>query len=364
MSSSGKIIEEVQVVEIFWNSYLLFYWARTMTTVSELQLSTQTLFGDFTKKSQSWLVDIDTLEFAQQLDKEDPLKDFRKRFNYPKKKNLSGVNLDDLKDENEESIYFCGHSLGLQLKSVDNSVHQVLQDWAEKGVECHFLGNLPAAESDKPLKEKMAYLVGALPEEIAIMNGLTVNIHILLATFYKPTPERYKILMVGGGFSSDLYAMQSHVTLRGYDPEESLLFLQPTSDDYIINPEDILELIEKEGKSIAVIHMEGVHFYTGQLFNMKEITRAGHKQGCVVAFDLAHAIGNVQLQLHDWNVDFAMWCTYKYLNSGPGCMGAAFVHQRHTKGPKGILPALRGWWGLSDKRKFSFDQEFTPAVGR
>ncbi|GFT96220.1 kynureninase [Nephila pilipes] len=333
-----------------------------MLSVPEIQTNS-TPFHDFMKRSKAWSLDIDSEEFAQQMDREDPLREFRKLFHYPKKRFLLNVDEENLEDENEETIYFCGHSLGLQLKSVKATVKNVLKDWAQQGVECHFNGSLPAAHCDKSLKEKMAYLAGALPEEVTAMNGLTVNIHMLLASFYRPTAMRHKILMVTNGFHSDLYAVQSHIELRGYDPEESMIFLKPRPGSDIINTEDIRKMIEKEGKNIAVIFLEGVHFYTGQLFDMKEITRMGHEKGCVVGFDLAHAIGNVPLQLHDWNVDFAIWCTYKYLNSGPGCMGAAYCHERHMQGDNAIIPAIRGWWGLSDKKKFAFDQEFTPAEG-
>ncbi|CAL1290666.1 unnamed protein product [Larinioides sclopetarius] len=357
----GKYISSALVkIRIF--PFIAHESKRNICSVSEAQLN-NILFNDFMRKSKSWILDVDSEAFARQLDKDDPLRDFRKRFYYPKKKYLSGVDPQSLLDENEESIYFCGHSLGLQLKSIESSVENVLKSWAERGVECHFSGNLPAAFCDKPLKENMAYLVGALPEEVTAMNGLTVNIQLLLATFYRPTEERNKILMVANCFHSDLYAVRSHITLRGYDPDESLIFLKPQSDDFLVSSEDIREVIGREGKNIALIFLEGVHFYTGQLFDMGEITRLGHEQGCVVGFDLAHAIGNVQLQLHDWNVDFAVWCTYKYLNSGPGCMGGAFVHQRLTQGKNGILPAMRGWWGLSEKTKFDFDDEFTPAEG-
>lgn len=333
-----------------------------MLCVPEIQPN-NTLFYDFMNKSKTWSLDIDSEDFAKQMDSEDPLKDFRKRFHYPKKRFLMNVDPNSMENENEEAIYFCGHSLGLQLKSVESLVRNVMKDWAQKGVECHFNGSLPAVHCDKSLKEKMAYLVGALPEEVVAMNGLTVNIHMLLASFYRPTAQRHKILMVADGFHSDLYAVQSHIELRGYDPKESIIFLKPRAESDIINTEDIRKTIEKEGKNIALIFLEGVHFYTGQLFDMKEITRAGHEKGCIVGYDLAHAIGNVPLQLHDWNVDFAMWCTYKYLNSGPGCMGGAFCHQKRMQGENAIIPANRGWWGLTDKKKFSFDQEFTPAEG-
>ncbi|KAG8180527.1 hypothetical protein JTE90_007480 [Oedothorax gibbosus] len=321
------------------------------------------LAHEFLSLSSSWSLDIDSKEFAKKLDDEDPLKEFRKRFHYPKKKGLSGVDSESLVDDNEECIYLCGQSLGLQLKTIKNTLQDVLYDWASRGVECHFNGYLPAAFCDVPIKDKMAYLVGAQREEVAIMNGLTVNIHMMLGTFYNPTSEKHKVLMLAGGFHSDLYAVQSHVSMRGYDPEDSIIFLNPRKGEYTINPNDIMQVIEEEGHSISLIFLEGVHYYTGQLFDMKEITAAGHAQGCIVGWDLAHAVGNVKLKLHDWKVDFAVWCTYKYLNSGPGSLGAIFSHSRHTQGVNGVLPSMAGWWGLPDKKKFAFEREFCPSEG-
>ncbi|XP_054710920.1 kynureninase-like [Uloborus diversus] len=319
------------------------------------------LHYDFAARAKSWSIEVDSLDYARRLDKDDPLRNFRKLFYYPKKKSFVEGS-ETVEDENEDCIYFCGHSLGLQLKSIEHNLQSVLQNWADRAVESHFNGDLPAALCDIPLKENMAYLVGAEPDEIAIMNGLTVNIHFMLSTFYQPTEERHKILMVDNGFHSDLYAVQSHIKFRGYDYQKSIVFLKPRPGEQLINPKDIMNVIEQQGKEIALIFMEGVHFYTGQLFDMKNITRAGHKQGCTVGFDLAHAAGNVELHLHDWDVDFGLWCTYKYLNSGAGSMGAIFVHRKHTS-ENIILPALRGWWGLSNEKKFDLSRTFEPAPG-
>ncbi|XP_042898804.1 kynureninase-like isoform X2 [Parasteatoda tepidariorum] len=328
-----------------------------------INLESSLMYNEFIKKSQKWSSSMDSLEFAKRMDKEDPLGEYRKLFNYPKKKDISGVCLRNISDGEEECIYLCGQSLGLQLKSTESKVQDALNNWAIRGVDSHFTGEFPAALSDQPLKEQMANLVGAETNEIAFMNALTVNIHFMLASFYRPSENRYKILMVEGGFHSDLYAVQSHVKLRGYDPEESIVFLKPEEGEHIVRPQKVLSFIKEEGENIALIYLEGVHYYTGQLFDMKAITKAGHEQGCMVGFDLAHAVGNVKLKLHEWNIDFAVWCSYKYLNSGAGNMGAIFCHSKHTQGANQIMPALRGWWGLDFKRKFTFDKEFTAAAG-
>lgn len=317
---------------------------------------------EFAVRSKSWSIDVDSPDFAMRMDKEDPLQSFRKLFHYPKKKCVRHDDIkDNSKDDEENCIYFCGHSLGLQPKTLENELHDAITNWAKRGVQCHFYGKYPAASSDNMLKENMAYMIGSETNEVALMNSLTVNIHVLLSSFYKPTLQRHKILMLEQGFPSDLYAVQSHVRLRGYDPANTIVFMKPRPGSHLINPKDVLSFIEKEGDKFALIFLEGVHFYSGQLFDMKNITRVGHKKGCVVGFDLAHAVGNVKLHLHEWNVDFAMWCTYKYLNSGPGSMGAIFVHSRHMKGTNQIFPMMAGWWGISDK--FSMSRVFEAADG-
>lgn len=315
----------------------------------------------FSNKSKLWALDIDSLDFARQLDMDDPLQEFRKRFHYPKKKYIMGNDANDSSDDDEECIYFCGHSLGLQLKSIENELQDVTKNWARRAVESHFHGKFPAASCDGLLKENMAYLVGAEANEVAVMNGLTVNIHVMLSSFYRPTTQRHKILMLDNGFHSDLYAVRSHVRLRGYEPDESIVFLKPKPGNHLLNPKDILSFIEERGEEFAIIFLEGVHFYTGQLFDMKRITKVAHKKCCIVGFDLAHAIGNVELHVHDWNIDFAMWCTYKYMNCGAGSLGAIFVHNRHTSGKNPVIPMMAGWWGISDK--FSLSREFNAAEG-
>lgn len=315
-------------------------------------------------KAKEWNVEENSLEFAHLMDKEDPLRDFRKLFHYPKKKTLPHVDLQQLENDDEETIYFCGHSLGLQLKSTESYLQEVLNNWAEKGVHSHFHGYLPAALCDLPLKEKMGQLVGAYEDEIVVMNGLTVNIHLLLASFYRPTPERYKILLPENGFPSDLYAVRSQITLHGYDPDDSIIFLRPRKGEYLLNPHDVQSVIENEGHRIAVIFLEAVHFYTGQLLDLKQITENGHKKGCVMGFDLAHAVGNVELHLHEWDIDFAVWCTYKYLNAGAGSLGSIFVHNKFTQnGITNNIPMFKGWWGVHPKSKFSMKREFDPAEG-
>ncbi|XP_023223752.1 kynureninase-like isoform X2 [Centruroides sculpturatus] len=283
------------------------------------------------KKAEEWRCDVYSRQFAENMDKEDPLKEFRQRFHYPQKKNFSKVDMSLSENEEEECLYFCGNSLGLQPKSVQNYVQNVLDDWKHLGVESHFVGSLPSALCDLYPKEIMAKLVGAKKDEIAIMNGLTVNLHLLLVSFYEPTPQRHKILIEAKAFPSDM------------------------GEDYVRH-EDVVSMIEKEGDQISVILLPGIQYFTGQLFDIKTITEIGHKKGCIVGFDLAHTVGNTELHLHDWDVDFAAWCTYKYLNAGPGGVAAIFVNEKHTHNRKDF-PKLRGWWGVDPKMKFIMNEQ-------
>ena len=288
-------------------------------------------------------------EFARAMDARDPLAGFRERFCIPKMK--SG----------EECLYLCGHSLGLQPKSAASYVEQELRDWAEFGVEGHFHAKNPWVPYHRLLTEQTAELVGAEATEGVVMNSLTVNLHLMMASFYRPTRQRHKIVIERGAFPSDQYAVKSQLRFHGFDPATSLIELSAREGESCIRDEDITELIEREGESIALIMPGGVNYATGQVFDMAEITKLGHKKGCVVAFDLAHAAGNIPLRLHDWGPDFAVWCSYKYLNGGPGCVGGCFVHARHAH--RKDVPRFAGWWGHEEKVRFKMGPEFQAMAG-
>lgn len=288
-------------------------------------------------------------EFAKALDAADPLAHFRDRFHIPQ--NKSGG----------DCIYLCGHSLGLQPKTAGASIEQVLNDWSELGVEAHFHAKHPWIHYQKALAQKSAALVGAAPFEVAVMNTLTVNLHLMMASFYRPTNDRHKILIERGAFPSDQYAVKSQIRFHGFDPESALLELTPRHGEFCLRDEDVLAFIEREGNGIALILLGGVNYATGQVLDMAAITKAGRRKGCVVAFDLAHAVGNVELKLHDWAPDFAVWCNYKYLNGGPGCVGGCFVHERHAR--NWDLPRLAGWWGHDETIRFQMGPEFQATPG-
>ncbi len=288
-------------------------------------------------------------EFAAAMDARDSLARFRERFCIPKTK--SGA----------DWIYLCGHSLGLQPKTARSYIEQELRDWADLGVEGHFHAKNPWMPYHRLLTQQTAALVGAEPAEVVVMNSLTVNLHLMMASFYRPTPQRHKILIERGAFPSDQYAVKSQIVFHGFDPAVSLIELTRREDESCIRNEDIDSVIEREGNSIALILLGGVNYATGQLFDIAGITRAGHAKGCTVAFDLAHAAGNVPLHLHDWGQDFAVWCSYKYLNGGPGCVAGCFVHDRHSHARH--LPRFAGWWGHNEKIRFQMGPEFQPMAG-
>jgi kynureninase len=282
------------------------------------------------------------LEHARRLDAEDPLRRFRDQFHTPRRPDGSPL------------VYFCGHSLGLQPKATRALVEQELDDWAALGVEAHFRGRDPWYSFHEQFREVGARLVGAVPGEVIMMNSLSVNLHLMLATFYRPTPQRYKILLDNPAFPSDQYALQSQLRLHGFEPADGLLAV--TSDQ-------IEATLERHGAEIAVAVLSGVNFVTAEWFDIPRLTKLAHAHGCVAGFDLAHAAGNVPLALHDWDVDFAVWCSYKYLNSGPGAVGGCFVHERHGK--NSALPRLAGWWGNDPATRFQMhtQREFVPRPG-
>jgi kynureninase len=287
--------------------------------------------------------------FAAEMDARDPLAAFREHFHIPPAPDGSA------------SIYLCGHSLGLQPKRAREYIEQELHDWGQLGVEAHFQGRHPWMPYHSLLTANMAGIVGAEPAEVVVMNSLTANLHLMMVSFYRPTAQRHKIVIESGAFPSDRYAVESQIHFHGLDPAESLIELKPRPSEANIRHEDIEALLENEGPSIALVMLGGVNYATGQLFDMPAITRAGHAQGCVVAFDLAHAAGNVPVRLHDWDVDFAVWCTYKYLNGGPGCVGGCFVHERHAHARQ--VPRFAGWWGHDQATRFLMGPEFRPTAG-
>nr|XP_033801375.1 kynureninase isoform X2 [Geotrypetes seraphini]XP_033801376.1 kynureninase isoform X2 [Geotrypetes seraphini] len=260
----------------------------------------------------------------------------------------------------EDSVYFCGNSLGLQPKKVKTYLDEELDKWATTGVYGHHNGKRPWIFGDECIVDLMTDIVGAKKEEVALMNGLTVNLHLLMLSFYKPTANRYKILLEAKAFPSDHYTVESQIRIHGLDVQKSMLLVHPREGEETLRTEDILSIIEKEGNSIAVILFSGVQYYTGQLFNIPKITKAGQEKGCFVGFDLAHAAGNVELCLHDWGVDFACWCSYKYLNSGAGGLAGAFIHEKHTHK---IKPVLIGWWGHEFKTRFQMKNELELSPG-
>jgi kynureninase len=289
------------------------------------------------------------LAFAQSLDTQDELKNFRSLFHIPK--TSSG----------KEVIYFTGNSLGLQPTTAKDAVLQELDDWANLGVEGHFHGKNPWFSYHKLLTEPTANLVGAKPIEVVVMNNLTVNLHLLMVSFYRPTPKRFKILMEGGAFPSDQYAAESQVRFHGFDPEQALVEIFPKANEYYLHTQDIIQKIKEIGDELALVLFGGVNYYTGQAFDMQVITQAAHEVGAVVGFDLAHAAGNIPLQLHKWNVDFATWCTYKYLNSGAGGTSGVFIHEKYADDTS--LPRFAGWWGHDEKERFLMKKGFKPMRG-
>lgn len=287
-------------------------------------------------------------EFALEMDLKDPLRHFRELFLFPK-------------TNGKDAIYFCGNSLGLQPKSVRDEIQAELASWAERGVEGHFSGSNPWVDARLRSKPILAAIVGAQVEEVVAMGSLTANLHLLLVSFYQPTKERFKIVTESDAFPSDRYALESQVRLHGYDPKEAIIELKPRPGEHLLRTEDILETIGDHQSEIALIMMSGLQYYTGQCFDLQRISQAGREAGAKVGFDLAHAAGNVPLQLHDWEVDFAAWCSYKYLNSGPGNVGGIFVHTKH--GNHADWPRLSGWWGHDEKARFLMQGVFKAMSG-
>lgn len=291
-----------------------------------------------------------TLEQARERDAHDALASLREEFLFPEPP--AGA---------QRMIYLCGNSLGLQPRAVREHLNVELEDWARYGVEGHFQGRNPWYEYHEFLTPQMARVVGAKPHEVVVMNALTVNLHLLMISFYRPTPQRYKLVIEAGAFPSDQYAVDSQARFHGLDPAEAIVELGPREGEATMRTEDIVAWLQEHGHEVALLMLGGVNYYTGQAFDLKAITEAGHAAGCVVGFDLAHAAGNLALQLHDDGPDFAAWCSYKYLNSGPGGVSGVFVHERHAQSPH--LPRFAGWWGNDPATRFEMTREFSPQYG-
>ncbi|MEO6454366.1 MAG: kynureninase [Ginsengibacter sp.] len=288
---------------------------------------------------------INSPEFAKALDNNDELKDYRNKFYIPL---ING----------KESIYFTGNSLGLQPKTTQEYILKELENWANFGVEGHFYIKNPWYSYHDFFPYKLSKIVGCKPDEIVVMNQLTVNIHLLLASFYMPSKYKFKIICEAKAFPSDQYAMASQVKFHGLDPEDSIIEIFPRNDEYTLRTEDILDAIEENKNEVALVFFGGINYYTGQVLDMAAITQAAHKAGAYCGFDLAHAAGNVELKLHDWNVDFACWCSYKYLNSGPGGIAGAFINERFVNDT--THQRLTGWWGYEKETRFKMEKDFKP----
>ncbi len=288
---------------------------------------------------------INSSGFAHDLDLNDPLKHFREKFYFPQM-------------QGRDVIYFTGNSLGLQPKTTQDYVLNELEDWANFGVEGHFHARKPWMPYHEQFADPLAVLVGALPEEVVVMNQLTVNLHLLMVSFYRPNAKRFKILCEARAFPSDQYALESQVKFHGFDPSEAILEVFPREGEHCLRTEDIQAAIDKNKDELALVLIGGVNYYTGQAFDMKAIAEAAHAAGSCVGFDLAHATGNIELQLHDWNVDFACWCSYKYLNSGPGSVAGVFIHTKHLG--RNDIPRFAGWWGHDKASRFRMEKGFVP----
>jgi kynureninase len=284
-----------------------------------------------------------SLQFAQQKDKEDTLGIYKQQFYFPQ------IN-------DRDAIYFCGNSLGLQSKKVQASVQQELDDWKNLGIAGFLKAKNPWMYYQEYFKKSLSKIVGCKEEEVTVMNSLTVNLHLMMLTFYRPTPSRYKIIMEAGAFPSDQYAVETQVKHHGFNPDEAVIEIAPREGEKTLRHEDIISAIETNGASVAMVMLGATNYYTGQLFDIQSITEATQKVGAIAGFDLAHAAGNVHLDLHNWNVDFAVWCSYKYLNGGPGAVGGLYVHERYATDPS--TPRFAGWWGNDEQARFAMKKGF------
>lgn len=286
-----------------------------------------------------------TLAFAQQLDQDDPLQLFRQQFIIPA-------------ENGKEKVYFLGNSLGLQPKRTKDSIQTIMNDWAAQGVEAFFGADEPWMDYHDQLTKPLSKIVGCLPHELSVMNNLSVNLHLMLVSFYRPQGKRYKILCEAKAFPSDQYMMETHVKHHGFDPADTIIEIKPRAGEHIIRNEDLLQMIVQYREELALVLFGGINYYSGQVFDMQTITQLAQQAGAKVGFDLAHAAGNIELKLHDWHVDFACWCSYKYLNSGPGAVAAVYVHERYHKDE--TMNRFAGWWGYEKATRFKMEKGFKP----
>jgi kynureninase len=289
-----------------------------------------------------------TLEFAEKLDEEDSLKRFRSQFLIPKHKG-------------KDVIYFCGNSLGLQPVTAQKFVTDIFQTWKGHAIEGFFSGDNPWLSYHKGLTKTVASIVGAKSEEVTVMNSLTVNLHLVMVSFYKPTKKRFKILIEGGAFPSDQYAVESQARFHGYNPKEAIIEVFPRNGEFTLRTDDIIQTIDDNANELALALFSGINYFTGQFFDIEAITKAAHRAGAYAGFDLAHAAGNVPLKLHDWNVDFAVWCSYKYMNSGPGGISGVYIREKHFDNK--ALNRFAGWWGYREEKRFLMAPGFEPDKG-
>ncbi|KAJ2558977.1 Kynureninase (L-kynurenine hydrolase) [Coemansia sp. RSA 1933] len=302
---------------------------------------------------------LDDSRFAQHMDSIDPLASLRNEFEVPSVNQITGSSTEE---GNADCTYLCGNSLGLMPKKARQILNEEMDEWSAKGVVGHHKHSKgrPWIGYRKQVVEKMAPMFGAKPIEVGVMNTLTVNVHLMLAAFYKPTPKRFKVLIEHKAFPSDHYAIESQIQWHKL-PSDAMLLAKPRDGEHTLRTSDILDLIEREGDTIAVVMLSGIQYYTGQMFEMEKITAAAQAKGCIVGWDLAHAAGNIPVKLHDWNVDFACWCTYKYMNSGPGGISGFFVHERYAHDSS--LPRLLGWWAHDENSRFEMTNKFAPNEG-
>ncbi|HWJ89489.1 MAG TPA: kynureninase [Flavisolibacter sp.] len=286
-----------------------------------------------------------TIEFAKELDRRDPLKGFRQRFHIPR-------------HNGSDSIYFTGNSLGLQPKSARAYVEREMEAWEKYAVEGHFRPGNPWTSFHEKFSHQLGRIVGAMPEEVVVMGQLTVNLHLLLTSFYRPDKKKFRIICEAMAFPSDQYALESQVRLHGFDPSEAIVEVAPADGEAVIRTEDILSTIDHFKDEVALVLFGGINYYSGQVFDMKKITAAAHKAGAYAGFDLAHAVGNIELHLHDWDVDFACWCSYKYLNSSPGGIAGLYINKKHAG--NAAIPRLAGWWGYEKETRFQMKPGFRP----
>lgn len=289
-----------------------------------------------------------TIKFAKKLDKQDPLKKYRKKFHFPKHKE-------------KKAIYLCGNSLGLLSKNVKEAIDIEIEDWKKLAINGYLHARNPWLYYQHNFKKSLSLMMGCSEDEVTVMNALTVNLHLLMFSFYRPAGQRYKILMESGAFPSDQYAVETQVRLHGFNPVEAIIEVAPREGEKLLRTADIIQAIEDNEESIALVLFGGINYYTGQLYNIKSISQAAHKIGAYAGFDLAHAAGNVPLLLHEWDVDFASWCSYKYLNAGPGSVSGVYIHEKFGKDLQ--FPRLAGWWGNEEKTRFTMEKGFIPQPG-